>query len=225
MKMLIFLALTIGAYQAFAWVYRRGRHHALLNPVAWTVAVIVLYLRLRGLTYAAYFEQVRFLNFLLGPATVALAVPLYEQRAKLRAAFTPLIGSLFAGSACGILSAWGIARAFGAPREILLSLAPKSVTTPIAIAICERIGGIPSLTAVYVITTGIFGAITLPPLLRACGFKSKLAQGFALGVAAHGVGTARAFQESEEVGAFAGLALALNGLLTAILVPIFLRFL
>ncbi len=159
------------------------------------------------------------MHFLLGPATVALAIPLYDQRARLTRLWLPLTLGLVAGVITAIASALGIAWALGASRETLLSLAPKSVTTPIAMGISEKIGGLPSLTAVFVILTGMIGAIIARPLLNALRIDSHPARGFAVGVAAHGIGTARAFQVSEQMGAFAGLAMGLTALMTAFIAP------
>lgn len=170
--------------------------------------------------YAVYFDGAQFVHFLLGPATVAIAVPLYQNRAAIRRALLPMAAAIIAGSATAILSAVAIAALLGASRETLLSLAPKSVTTPIAMGISEQIGGLPSLTAALVILTGIAGAIMATPLLNALGLRDWRARGFAVGVAAHGIGTARAFQAHPLAGSFAGIALGLNGLVTAILAPL-----
>lgn len=170
--------------------------------------------------YQAYFDGAQFVHFLLGPATVAIAIPLYENRAAIRRALLPMAAAIVAGSATAILSAVAIAALLGASRETLLSLAPKSVTTPIAMGISEQIGGLPSLTAALVILTGIAGAIMATPLLNALGLRDWRARGFAVGVAAHGIGTARAFQAHPLAGSFAGIALGLNGLVTAILAPL-----
>lgn len=170
--------------------------------------------------YAVYFDGAQFVHFMLGPATVAIAVPLYQNRAAIRRALLPMAAAIIAGSATAILSAVAIAALLGASRETLLSLAPKSVTTPIAMGISEQIGGLPSLTAALVILTGIAGAIMATPLLNALGLRDWRARGFAVGVAAHGIGTARAFQAHPLAGSFAGIALGLNGLVTAILAPL-----
>ena len=160
------------------------------------------------------------MHFLLGPATVALAVPLYAQLGKLRASLVPLAGALLVGAAVAVASAVGIAWLLGANRTTLLSIAPKSVTTPIAMGISEKLGGLPSLTAVLVVSTGILGAVLGKYVLDALGVREHSVRGFAIGIAAHGIGTARAFQVSEEAGAFSGLAMGLNGLVTALLFPL-----
>jgi putative effector of murein hydrolase len=162
-------------------------------------------------------------HFLLGPATVALAVPLYANLERLKKTLVPIAGGLAAGSLAAVLSAIGIGWALGASRESLLSLAPKSVTTPIAMGIAEKLGGLPSLTAVLVVATGILGAVLARGTLNLLRIEDHAVRGFAVGVAAHGIGTARAFQVSETMGAFAGLAMGLNGLLTAFLFPLLVR--
>jgi putative effector of murein hydrolase len=156
---------------------------------------------------------------LLGPATVALAVPLVENLAKVRRALLPMAAALIAGSLTAIVSAVGVAALMGAPPEILASLAPKSVTTPIAMGVAERLGGIPTLTAVLVISTGIIGAMIVTPLMNLLRVRDYAARGFAVGIAAHGIGTARAFQVDPVAGTFAGLAMGLNGVVTAVLAP------
>jgi predicted murein hydrolase (TIGR00659 family) len=174
-------------------------------------------------SYGTYFEGAKFVHFMLGPATVALAVPLYFNLDKVRAAALPMFVALCAGSVTAILSVLAIAYAFGIRGEVLLSLAPKSVTAPVALGVSEAIGGSPTLTAVLVIVTGIMGAVMASPLLNLLRITDWRARGFALGVASHGIGTARAFQVNETAGAFAGIGMALNALLTAIIAPVLIR--
>ncbi len=217
---LLGLTLTLLVYQAAHALYRRLDLNPLANPVAVSIVVLVAILAATGTPYATYFEGAQFVHFLLGPATVALAVPLYAQLARLRGAWRPLAGALLAGSLTAIVSSVGIAWLLGASPVTLASLAPKSVTTPIAMAVAERLGGLPSLTAVLVVTTGIVGAMSAKAVLDAVRVRDPAARGFAAGVAAHGIGTARAFQVSEETGAFAGLGMGLNAILTAIALPV-----
>jgi len=216
---LLGLTVTLLAYLFANAVHRRLDMHPLANPVAIAVLMLVLLLSITGTPYRTYFEGAQFVHFLLGPATVALALPLYEQRARIRRMALPLLAGLLAGVTTAVVSAAAIAMALGASPQTVLSLAPKSVTTPVAMGIAERIGGLPSLTATLVIATGMLGAMIALPLLRLCRIRSHAAAGFSMGVASHGIGTARAFQMSEEMGAFAGLAMGLAALLTAILVP------
>ena len=220
---LLGLTATLVAYQAAYWVYQKARMNPLANPVALSVAMLVALLWFTGTPYPVYFDGAQFVHFLLGPATVALAVPLYANLATLKKNLVPLCGALLAGSVVAAGSAVGIGWLLGASRETLLSLAPKSVTTPIAMGIAEKLGGLPSLTAVLVVTTGILGAVLARGTLDLLRIGDPAVRGFAVGVAAHGIGTARAFQVSETMGAFAGLAMGLNGLLTAFLFPLLLR--
>ena len=217
---LLGLTVTLVAYQAAYWLYQRARFHPLLNPVAVTVALIATALTLTHTPYGTYFSGAQFIHFLLGPATVALAIPLYAQWDRLRREWKSLTLALVCGSATASASAVLLAWALGAGPVTLKSLAPKSVTTPIAMGIAEKIGGLPSLTAVLVVCTGIIGAVLAKYILDALHIADHAARGFAVGVAAHGIGTARAFQVSEEAGAFAGLGMGLNGVLTALTVPL-----
>jgi predicted murein hydrolase (TIGR00659 family) len=217
------LTLTLLAYQAGMWIYRKANNFALLNPVLIAICVLAGLLHVSGTPYETYFEGAQFVHFLLGPATVALAVPLYRQFAEVRKSATALLVALLAGSLTAAASAIAIGWAMNASMPTILSLAPKSVTTPIAMGISEQLGGLPSLTAVLVILTGIIGAILGPTILKLIRVRDERAMGFAIGVASHGIGTARALQISEVAGAFSGLAMGLNGLATALLLPLLYR--
>jgi predicted murein hydrolase (TIGR00659 family) len=217
---LLWLTVTLAAYVIAQWLYERARLNPLLNPVAIAVVLLVALLSATGTPYQTYFEGAQFVHFLLGPATIALAVPLYSHFGTVRAVLLPMLVALVAGAFTAVVTAVGVAVLLGASFETLASLAPKSVTTPIAMGISERIGGLPSLTAVLVILTGILGAMLATPLLNALHIRDWRARGFAAGVAAHGIGTARAFHVSEVAGTFAGVAMGLNGLVTALLVPL-----
>lgn len=216
---LLGLTLTLLSYQFACTLYQRSGRHPLANPVLVAVACLGSLLWLSGTSYETYFAGAQFVHFLLGPATVALAVPLYTHFRQVRRLLGPIVLGLLAGSSVAIVSAVLIARALGASAATQASLAPKSVTTPIAMGIAEKIGGLPSLTAVLVIFTGIIGAVIGPWLLQRFGSKDAASSGFAIGIAAHGIGTARAFQLDEQSGAFAALAMGLNGLFTAALLP------
>jgi len=216
---LLGLTLTLVAYQGALWLYRRANHHPLLNPVMLAVIMLVLVLTLTGTPYPTYFDGAQFVHFLLGPATVALAIPLYAQWERLCSMLLPLLISLVVGSLTAALSAVGIAALLGASRESVMSLAPKSVTIPIAMGVAERLGGLPSLTAVLVMSTGILGAIGARYVYQLLRIEDHAVRGFAIGLASHGIGTARAFQVSDQAGAFAALAMGLNGLLTAVSLP------
>jgi predicted murein hydrolase (TIGR00659 family) len=220
---LLGLSLTLMVYLGAVWLFERSGRKPLLNPVLVAVTALVGILLATDTSYDTYFAGAQFVHFLLGPATVALAVPLYANVQKVRRLLLPLLISLLAGSIVAALSAVMIAKALGVSRPVLLSLAPKSATSPVAMGVAEQIGGVPSLTAVLVILTGVIGAVLAPGLLRLLRVKDDAAQGFAIGVAAHGIGTARAFQLGETAGAFAGLAMGLNALATALLVPLLVR--
>ncbi|MEL6209049.1 MAG: LrgB family protein [Pseudomonadota bacterium] len=217
---LLHLTLTLAAFQVGSWIYRRMGLNPLANPVLIAVLLVVAALAVTDTGYERYFEGAQFVHFLLGPATVALAIPLYRQLARLRGSGPAILASILAGSVCASATAVGTAWLMGAGRDTLVALAPKSVTAPVAMGITEALGGLPSLTAVLVILTGILGAMLGPPLLTALGVKDWAARGLAMGTASHGIGTARALQVNEVAGAFAGLAMGLNALATAALLPL-----
>lgn len=221
---LLWLAATLAAYAVGDYLFQRSGRSPLANPVLIAVALLAGLLWASGTDYGTYFEGAQFVHFLLGPATVCLALPLWENLPRVRRAALPLIAALIAGSVTAVTSALAIAYAFGLRGEMLASLAPKSATAPVAIGISQNIGGSPTLTAVLVILTGISGAIMATPLLNALGLKDWRARGFSLGVAAHGIGTARALQVNPTAGAFAGLGMGLNAVLTAIVAPLILHF-
>jgi predicted murein hydrolase (TIGR00659 family) len=216
---LLGLTVTLLVYQLAFMVYRRTGMHPLANPVALAVMVLGTLLWATGTPYATYFEGAQFVHFLLGPATVALAVPLFEQLPRLKRLWLPMLGALLVGTFAATASAIGIGWALGASKATIASLAPKSVTTPVAMGIAEKMGGLPSLTAVLVVCTGVLGAATGRLLFDALRIQQPEVRGFALGTAAHGIGTARAFQVSEEMGAFAGLAMGLSALFSALVLP------
>ena len=222
---LLWLALTLTAYSLGFILFRRAGGNPLLNPVATSVALILVVLAATGTSYDTYFRGAQFVHFLLGPATVALALPLWRNLAEVCRMLLPMLLALAVGATTAIVSAVGIAALLGATPETLASLAPKSVTTPIAMGVSERLGGLPSLTAALVILTGIIGAMTVTPLMNALRVSDPRARGFAVGVAAHGIGTARAFQVNAVAGTFAGIAMGLNGLVTALLAPALLAWL
>jgi predicted murein hydrolase (TIGR00659 family) len=221
---LLALTLTLLAYQGGLWLHAKSNHNALVNPVLVAMCVIVALLTLTGTQYSTYFDGAQFVHFLLGPATVALAIPLYRQVQQVRKSLLAITVAVICGSLTAALTAVGIAWLLGASAQTMLSLAPKSVTTPVAMGISEQLGGLPTLTAVAVILTGIIGAMTATGLLKMLGIKSSQAGGLAIGVASHGIGTARAFQINEVAGAFSGLAMGLNALATALLLPLLFQF-
>ncbi len=217
---LLWLTVTLAAWLVADALARASGRHALVNPVLIAVVLVALLLRATGTDYRTYFEGAQFVHFLLGPATVALGVPLYRNLAQVRRNLLPMAAALAVGSVVAVVSAVGIAAALGVPRTVLVSLAPKSVTAGIAMGVSEALGGVPSLTAALVIATGIIGAVMVTPLMNALGIRDYAARGFAVGLASHGIGTARAFTVDPVAGTFAGIAMGLNAVVTAVLVPL-----
>jgi len=220
---LLWLTATLAAYAIGDAAYRASGNRPWVNPVLVAVLLLSATLALTATPYEAYFEGAQFVHFMLGPATVALAAPLFANLARVRRSALAMAAALLAGSATAIGSALAIARALGVDGASLLSLAPKSATAPVAMGISESLGGSPTLTAVMVIFTGITGAVIATPLLNALRIRDWRARGFATGTAAHGIGTARAFQVNETAGVFSGVAMGLNAILTAILAPLAVR--
>ena len=217
---LFHLTMTLVAFQVANYGFEKAGRNPLLNPVLGAVILLVGMLLITDTDYDTYFEGAQFVHFLLGPATVALAIPLYRQWHQVRQSALAITVSLLAGSLTAILPAVVTAWIMGGSLPVLASLAPKSVTAPVAMAIAEKLGGLPSLTAVLVIVTGIFGAMFGPMILNLVGVRDWRARGLAMGTASHGIGTARALQVNETAGAFSGLAMGLNALATALLLPI-----
>lgn len=221
---LLAVALTVAVYAATRWLQLRTQR-ALLNPVLLSVAAIIVVLRLAGVSYAEYDRGGRWIGALLGPTVVALGLPLALQLDRLRRHARAVLTAILAGCLVGIVSAVLVAALLGGSADVIRSLAPRSVTTPIAIAISAKAGGIPALSAAIVIATGLVGGLLGPELLRALGVRSRTAIGLALGASAHGLGTARAVQEGEAEGATSGLAMGLMGVATALLTPVVLAML
>lgn len=219
------LAATLGVYALAALASARLGQPPWANPVLWTVLLLAALLLVSGTSYAAYFAGAQFIHVLLGPAVVALAWLLWQRRQALRRQALALGLAALAGGGAAAASAVLLARAFGLPADIVASLAPKSVTAPVAMGIAERIGGVPALAAVFAVLTGLIGAVTAPYLFDALRIHSPAARGFALGTASHGIGAARALQVHPEAGAHAGLAFALQALLAALLLPLAMRWL
>jgi putative effector of murein hydrolase len=219
------LAATLGVYVLAALASARLGQPPWANPVLWTVLVLAALLLASGTPYAAYFAGAQFIHFLLGPAVVALGWLLWQRRAALRRQALALGVAALAGGAAAAGSAVLLGQAFGLPADIVASLAPKSVTAPVAMGIAERIGGVPALAAVFAVLTGLIGAVTAPYLFEALRIGSPAVRGFALGTASHGIGAARALQVHPEAGAHAGLAFALQALLAALLLPLAMRWL
>lgn len=213
------LLLIFGSYLFGQWVFKKTRI-ALLHPLIISIAIIIAFLKITGISYEVFEHGSRFISFLLGPSVVALGYLLYEQLDYLKGNVASILVSVFLGSIVGIMSVIVLAQLTGADEIIMHSLEPKSVTTPIAMSISLQSGGNVSLTAVLVLFCGIFGSIVGPPILKLLGIKSSVAKGLAMGASAHGVGTARAMEMGVIEGALSGLAIGLMGVMTALLIPI-----
>lgn len=213
------VALTLAVYALAQKVYLRTGS-IFFNPVAVSIASIIGLLLLFRIPYETYAVGGRLVLFLLGPSVVALALPLYVRRREILERKVPILLGIGAGALASIVSAAGLAWVLGGSREVILSLAPKSVTTPIAIGIVEKIGGLPPLTAALVVLTGCLGAICGPEFCRLIGVRDPAAMGLAVGTAAHGIGTARMLEVDRLGGAVSGLAIGLNGLVTAFVLPL-----
>lgn len=213
------VGLTLGMYQLALAAYERTRW-VFLQPMLVSIVGVVAVVVACGLSYEDYKLSADLLTLLLGPATVALAVPLYLNLRRIRELFWPVLITLLAGGTVATLLGMTLVWLFGGEDLIVMSMAPKSVTTPIAMLVAEEIGGTAALAAVFVLVTGVMGAILGPSLMRLIGVRHPAAIGLTLGLTAHAVGTSRALQEGEECGAFAALAMSLMGVATAVLLPL-----
>lgn len=219
------LIITLTAYQIGHFCYQKTDKYPLANPVAIAVILVALCLYAVDMPYQKYFEGAQFVHFLLGTATVSLAVPIYRGIAALKARLIPLLIALICGGVVSIVSAVSIATFLGADSVIITAFYPKSVTAPIAMGIAERMGISPTLTAVFAVVTGILGAMLGSTVLNLLGMKEWWQRGFAMGIAAHGIGTSRAFAVHPEAGTYASLAMGLHGILGALLIPLLKNYL
>ncbi len=221
------LTATVVVYVLAQALYAKLNQAPWANPVLWTVLVIAGGLLATGVSYPTYFAGAQFIHFLLGPAVVALAWPMWERRAELRKRWRVLLLAALAGGTAAAVSALALGWALGLPAEVVLSLAPKSVTAPVAMGIADKIGGIPALAAVFAVVTGMVGALSGKYLFQALKIPVDgpgwMARGFALGTAAHGIGAARALQVNADAGAYAGLALGLQVVLASLLMPLIFK--
>lgn len=218
----VLLALTFGVYYCALKVQRRTGW-IVLNPILITIATLIVFLKVTGISYDTYSKTGSMIDFWLKPAIVALGVPLYQHLGQIHRQFVPIFLSQLAGCVVGIVSVVAIAMALGASDEIVISLAPKSVTTPIAMEVCGAANGIPSLTAAIVVLVGLFGAVFGFKVLEVWHVRNPHSQGLSMGTASHAVGTSRAMEKGETCGAYASLGLILNGVLTALLTPFILK--
>jgi len=221
---LFLLTLTVAIFCLGGNLCRRVRS-PLLHPVLLTFVAVIVFLQATGVSYVRYREATQPLDFALGLSVVSLGYLLHEQAERLRKNLWPVAAATLAGCVAGVLSVVYTAKLFGAERMILHSIAPKSVTAPIAVAISEPLGGNAAVTSVVVFCVGIFGSVFGVQILRRCGVTDPEARGFALGATAHGIGTARAVEIGVAEGAFSGLAMALMGMATALLLPLMEKYL
>lgn len=201
---LLGVVLTLASYQAARALWRRTGQHSLTNPVLVAIAAVVVVLLVTHIDYADYLSGARFISFLLGPATVALALPLHRQSRHIRRAAVPLLVSVVAGTLSAIVVSILVTRALGGSEQLALTMAPKSATTPIAIALAQAAGGLPALTAVLTVLTDVLGAVAAPTVLNLIRVRDPRVRGFAIGMSSHGIGTSRAFHDSPLAGAFSG---------------------
>lgn len=213
------LALVVGTYIAATLLYKKT-HLSLLHPLLTSIFVIIVILEVLDIEYESFQQGSHLIHFMLGPSVVALGYVLFEQMKYLKGNVVSILTSVFVGAIVGIISVIAIGKLMGADQSLIATLQPKSVTTPIAMGISEKNGGIPSLTAVIVVAVGIFGSIVGPAIMKVLGIESRIAKGLALGASSHGVGTAAAIQLGAVEGALSGLAIGLMGIMTAILVPV-----
>ncbi|WP_374365050.1 LrgB family protein [Piscinibacter sp.] len=217
------LTATLVTYVLAQALYARVGFAPWANPVLWTVLTLALLLAASGTPYPTYFSGAQFIHFLLGPAVVALAWPLWQRRAELRSRARAVLLAATAGGLAAAAAAVGLGWLLGLPDAVLRSLAPKSVTAPVAMGIAEQLGGIPALAAAFAVITGLTGAISAKYLFDALRIAEPEVRGFALGTAAHGIGAARALQVHPDAGAYAGLALGVQVVLAALLMPLLAR--
>ena len=218
------LALVVGTYLGARWVYDRVRF-ALLHPMLVSLSVVALYLWAFDIPYTEFMDKVEAIDYMLGLSVVALGYLLYENLSLIRTHAAPILAAVVLGSIAGVVSVVWIAEAMGATPEVIASLQPKSVTTPIALVVSNASGGIAPLTSIVVVLVGVFGGIAAPSILKLLGITHPVASGLSMGSAAHALGTARALEMGATEGAVSGLAIALMGMVTAVLIPILERIL
>lgn len=220
---LLWLTLTLLVWILATAISTRLKRHPLANPIMISIMLLASTLWVFGVPYDRFFEGAQFIHFLLGPATVAIAVPLYRQWRQLKKALLPMSAALLVGSISAAASIMLMGTWVGLSRDVLIAFLPKSATAGVAMAISSSLGGNASLTAVLVVLTGIAGALAVTPLMRAMRIRNYAASGFAVGLTSHGIGTARAFDVNKTAGLFAGVAMALNAIATSLVVPLLVR--
>lgn len=216
-----YIFVTLSLYIAFTWIQQKTKL-PILNPVLLSIATIILILNTSGIKYEEYYSGAKFISLFLGPATVALALPLYKNWKVLKKRGLILLIGIFVGSIVAISSVWLLCKLFEIEDEIILSLLPKSITTPIGMEVSRKIGGIPSLTVAVIVITGVLGNMIGPWILRVCKIKDPVAVGAAFGTSSHAIGTSRAIELGELEGAISGVSISIAGLLTSLIIPILL---
>ena len=214
------VTLTLAAYAGARALWERSGRHPLVNPVLVAIVVVAGVNAVAGVDYATYWEGGRIIALFLGPATVALAWPMHRELGRVRAAAVPILSAVVIGSGVAVVVAFTVTRLLGGGERLAASMAPKSATTPVAIALAQEVGGVPALTAVLTILTGILGAVAGPRLLTWLRVRDPRVRGLAVGVSSHGIGTAQMLHESRTEGAFSGLGMALSALATTVWVPL-----
>lgn len=216
---LIWLTMTVCVWVAASELSGRLGRNPLANPVLTSIALLSAVLWAAGVPYQRYFEGAQFVHFLLGPATVAIAVPLAQRWRQVTRLIAPMAAALVIGCVTAVLSVIALGKLVGLSDEVLVSFLPKSATAGVAMAVSASLGGDPSLTAVLTVLTGIIGALVVTPFMNAFRIRDYAARGFAAGLTSHGIGTARAYEVDETAGLFAGIAMALNAVATSIVAP------
>jgi predicted murein hydrolase (TIGR00659 family) len=215
---LFLLTLVLGVFYLGIVIYQKTKI-SFLQPLLIAMIIIIPFLKVTGIEYQEFYTHTRIINFMLGPSVVALGYVLYEQMAHIKGNVISILTAVFVGSIVGITSVVLIAKLLGADKVLMATLAPKSVTTPIAISLAEQHGGVPALAAAFVVICGVFGGLVGPIVLRKIGVKSSIAKGLAMGSASHALGTARAMEMGAIEGAVSGLAIGIMGIMTALLIP------
>lgn len=221
---LTWLLITLGAFKFGIIVYDKSNKQTLLQPIIVAYLLIMSVILFTGTSYEEYFKGVEIIHFFLGPATVALALPLYNNLKHIKSLFLPILITLVVAGVFSILIAVGLLWILGAELPTILSMTTKSITAPIAIITSEQIGAIPSLAVGFVIITGIIGALLGTAIFKMLNIRHDTSKGFALGLISHGIGTARALEISEKAAAFSALAMGLGGILTAVFLPLIIQF-
>jgi predicted murein hydrolase (TIGR00659 family) len=221
---LFWLTVTIGAFLTGDYLYKKSKINPLVNPVAISILIVSGILIIFDIDYERYFNGAQFIHFLLGPATVALAIPIYNQIKLIQKEAISISITLVTGSLFAVFITYYLAKSFGLDEKLILSMLPRSVTAPIAMGISELINGLPSLTAIITIATGIIGASLSTFVLDFMKVKDMTARGFAIGLTSHGIGTARAMSRNKTAGIFSALALALSGVAASIIIPLVIKF-